>query len=121
MRDLLQVFVVKTHASLSKLSDAAAGDRWDQVASLAHELKGSAGNVAACRLSALAAEMESAVLTGQSKKCHLLCEQLALELAKCKQSIESFTVDSGSTDNSSGARNERDAKGVPLDRVRYFA
>jgi Amt family ammonium transporter len=93
--ELLQVFVAKARCSVARLSESIADGRMDKVASLAHELKGSAGNVAACRLSAAVADLEIAAHTGARKDCDELGGRVSDEFAKCEQAIELLLSRSG--------------------------
>jgi Amt family ammonium transporter len=88
IHELLQVFVTRARSSVARLGESIADGRMDNVASLAHELKGSAGNVSACRLSAAVADLEIAARTGVRNECEELGERVSNEFAKCDQAIE---------------------------------
>jgi two-component system, sensor histidine kinase and response regulator len=64
-----------------------AGDA-EQMRAKAHAIKGSAGNVGACALSAAAAEFEKAVREGQT-------EEYARRMDLLKKQFESFRIESG--------------------------
>jgi ammonium transporter, Amt family len=93
--ELLQIFIARARSSVARLSESIADGRMDQVASLAHELKGSAGNVAACRLSAAVAELEIAAQTGIGNDCDELGGRVSDEFTKCEEAIELLLSRSG--------------------------
>ena len=63
--ELLKIFVKKARSNVTRISESIAAGQVDDVARVAHELKGSAGNVAAVRLSQAVAELEAAARTRQ--------------------------------------------------------
>jgi HPt (histidine-containing phosphotransfer) domain-containing protein len=73
-----------------RISESIASGRIDDVARAAHELKGSAGNVAAGRLSQAVAELEVAARTGNEQNYSELGQRVTRELASCEQMIESL-------------------------------
>jgi Amt family ammonium transporter len=95
IHELLQIFVSRARSSVARLGESIADGRMDNVANLAHELKGSAGNVAACRLSAAVAELEVAARTGVRNECDDLGRRVSDEFAKCEQAIELLLSRSG--------------------------
>jgi ammonium transporter, Amt family len=88
--ELLKIFVKKARSNVARLSESIAAGRVDEVARVAHELKGSAGNVAAGRLSQAVAELEIAARTGSRGDYSELGERVSRELASCEELIESL-------------------------------
>ena len=88
IQELLQVFITSARGSVARLSESVTSGHIGKVASLAHELKGSASNVAACRLSAAVAELEVAARSGRRDEYLELSERVTLELDRCEQTIE---------------------------------
>jgi Amt family ammonium transporter len=88
--ELLKIFVKKARSNVMRISESIASGRIDDVARAAHELKGSAGNVAAGRLSQAVAELEVAARTGNEQNYSELGQRVTRELASCEQMIESL-------------------------------
>jgi Amt family ammonium transporter len=86
--ELLRTFIKSARDSAAQLSESITDGRIDVVAHVAHELKGSAGNVSAGRLSQAVAELETAARTGRSADYDELGERVFHELEKCEQTIE---------------------------------
>ena len=65
VHELLKIFRRTARASMEQLAESIANDHTETVAGIAHELKGSAGNVSADRLCAVATELEQAARAGR--------------------------------------------------------
>jgi Amt family ammonium transporter len=92
---LLKIFVKKARGNVAQLHDSIVAGRQQEVARVAHELKGSAGNVAAGRLCQAVAELEAAARMGSEQSYYALGERVAQELAQCEQMIESLLREDG--------------------------
>jgi Amt family ammonium transporter len=88
--ELLKIFVKKARSNVTRISESIAAGRVEDVARTAHELKGSAGNVAACRLSQAVGVLEVAARTREECDYTELSERVARELDSCEQMIESL-------------------------------
>ncbi len=86
--ELLRTFVKSARGSAAQLCESITDGRVEDVARVAHELKGSAGNVAAGRLSQAVAELETAARTGRSADYDELGERVLCELEICEAAIE---------------------------------
>jgi HPt (histidine-containing phosphotransfer) domain-containing protein len=75
---------------MEQLAESIANDRTETVAGIAHELKGSAGNVSAGRLCTVVAELEAAARSGRCEKYHELGRRVEFELERCERAIESY-------------------------------
>jgi ammonium transporter, Amt family len=81
--ELLQMFISTAQVNVAQLKASIADRRIEEAARLAHKLKGSAGNVAATRLSDAVAELETAVRAGWQGDCEALTDRVARELDRC--------------------------------------
>jgi Amt family ammonium transporter len=88
--ELLQIFVRKARTNVTRISESIARGESDELARAAHELKGSAGNVAAVRLSEAVGLLEVAARERQDQDYTELGERVSRELASCEQMIESL-------------------------------
>ena len=88
--ELLKIFIKKARCNVTRISESIAAGQVDDLARAAHELKGSAGNVAAIRLSQAVAELETAARTRTEQDFSLLGERVTRELNSCEQLIESL-------------------------------
>jgi Amt family ammonium transporter len=95
MDELLRIFVRKARSNVTRISSAIKVGRIDDVARVAHELKGSAGNVAACRLSQVVTELETAARERTDLNYHELGERVHRELDFCEQAIQSLLDETG--------------------------
>jgi CheY-like chemotaxis protein len=93
--ELLQIFVKKARTNVTRISESIANGESDELARAAHELKGSAGNVAAVRLSEAVGLLEVAARERQDQDYAELGERVSQELADCEQMIESLLRDTG--------------------------
>jgi ammonium transporter, Amt family len=85
--DLLQLFVTTARANMLQLAESIAADKAEVVASIAHELKGSAANVSAVRFSTAVAELEVAARAGRCEEYHELGRRVEWELERCEAMI----------------------------------
>jgi len=60
VREVIHVFQSDTEARIGRIASAVAADNTEKARSEAHAIKGSAGQVGAARVSAIAKEMEAA-------------------------------------------------------------
>lgn len=88
--ELLRIFVRSARNNMQEIAESIAADRPEIVASLAHELKGSAGNVSADRLCAVVTELETAARGGRCEKYHELGRRVEFEMERCERAIESY-------------------------------
>jgi CheY-like chemotaxis protein/HPt (histidine-containing phosphotransfer) domain-containing protein len=95
MDELLQIFVRKARTNVTRISESIAAGESEDLARAAHELKGSAGNVAAVRLSEAVGLLEVAARERQDQDYAELGERVSREFASCEQMIESLLRDSG--------------------------
>ncbi len=88
--ELLKIFVKKARSNVNQITESIAAGRVEEVARAAHELKGSAGNVAAGRLSQAVGVLEAAARSREECDYTELGERVTRELASCEQMIESL-------------------------------
>jgi ammonium transporter, Amt family len=93
--ELLRIFVKKARSDAERLNDSIAAGRDEDIARVAHELKGSSGSVAAGRLCQAVAELEAAARMGSQHSYTALGERVAQELAQCERLIESLFREDG--------------------------
>lgn len=91
--ELLQIFIRKARMNVSRISESIAAGESTELARAAHELKGSAGNVAAVRLCEAVGLLEIAARERQDQQYAELGERVSRELASCEQVIESLLRD----------------------------
>ena len=88
MARVLEKFAAQSQAAAAQLAEAVRDDAPRRAAQLAHALKGSAGNVAACRRADAAADLEAAARDNRSGELASLAERIQRELDACQQAIE---------------------------------
>jgi ammonium transporter, Amt family len=93
--ELLQIFARKARGNVARLHDSIKTGQREEIARVAHELKGSAGNVAAGRLCQAVAELEAAARMGGEQSYLSLGERVAMELHQCEQMIDSIVHGDG--------------------------
>ncbi|MGD9633377.1 MAG: ATP-binding protein [Pirellulales bacterium] len=95
IHELLKIFVRTAKTSMEQLAESIAHDHTETVAGIAHELKGSAGNVSAERLCAVVTELETAARTGRCDKYHELGRRVEFEMERCELAIQELLVGAG--------------------------
>jgi len=90
VHELLKIFMRTSRISMEQLAESIAHDHNETVAGIAHELKGSAGNVSAERLCAVVTELELAARSGQCERYHELGRRLEFEIERCERAIASY-------------------------------
>lgn len=87
LKELVEVFLDDAAQQLVALSDAAAAGDPEQVAGVAHRLKGSSGNVGAEQLQALCAALESDGLAGRPEKFGVQAERITGEFERVRRRL----------------------------------
>ncbi len=89
VQTLLARFRTRAPMDLSEIEAAASGGDWQEVARIAHRLKGSSGYVAANAIGVICEKLEAAAAAGEEESIKELAEQLRLELDCCMAFITS--------------------------------
>ena len=88
MEMILRKFVSKAQGTMSQLAHSSEALDATEVARLGHDLKGSALNVAACRLGGVVAEMETKARAGQTAEFSGFCTRIERKLTDLEQAVE---------------------------------
>jgi len=89
VQTLLARFNTRAPMDLSGIEAAASNGDWQEVARIAHRLKGSSGYVAAIAIGVICEKLEAAAAAGEEESIKGLAEQLRLELDRCTAFITS--------------------------------
>jgi CheY-like chemotaxis protein/HPt (histidine-containing phosphotransfer) domain-containing protein len=95
VEQILRLFVTKARDSVARIEASIESGEAERIASSAHELKGSAGNVAAMRLGTAVAELESAARTNADGDYGAFRDRIVQEFIHCEQAIECLLNDAG--------------------------
>jgi HPt (histidine-containing phosphotransfer) domain-containing protein len=93
LHEVLTVFIQDVPRRVASLSAAAAGGRVAEAARAAHSLKGSAGNIGARRLQALAATLEEAAGAGAMHDVRARADAIQREFAAVDAEIRRILAD----------------------------
>jgi HPt (histidine-containing phosphotransfer) domain-containing protein len=88
VEQILRLFVDKARSNVARICESIATSENATVASVAHELKGAASNVAAMRLGSAVAELETAARNNCDEDFCQLRERITQELTNCEQAVE---------------------------------
>jgi PAS domain S-box-containing protein len=95
LETLVPVFLKDAHAQVSALHEALLTDDADEVASIAHRLRGSSANLGAHRIADTCSKLETLAETGQLMDGFGLVHTLATELATVRSHLEEELANTG--------------------------